>query len=368
MLAALRTWPSRGVPERPVAWLAVVARNRMIDAIRQESRFADNEPEESVADLRDNPRSGQGVDRKDLLVAICETDLSVPNAVTLSLKSVFGFGIREIALLLGVERKAVELRLYRARTRLRASGSSVGEGTSCGGRCREAVMHVLYAAFTDGFARPLEPSPITVDLVTECISIAEALLAETHWRTPTMHALTALFYLQGSRVDARHNSGVFVPLHEQDRSLWRSDWISSGLKHFDTAMAGTSESRYHIEAAIAASYATAVAGDDPPWTQIVDLYDRLISAFPTPAARISHAIALGLAGPPERGLAALEHLESEHGSRLRLHQTAAEAEFLQRCGRRAESLDRFKEAHEQARTDSERAYLDRRIQDLQDQL
>ena len=38
LLQALSLWPFKGVPARPEAWLAVVARNRALDLLRNEAR------------------------------------------------------------------------------------------------------------------------------------------------------------------------------------------------------------------------------------------------------------------------------------------------------------------------------------------
>jgi predicted RNA polymerase sigma factor len=44
LVAALENWPTNGVPDKPEAWLLHVARNRLIDASRQEQTRRDAEP------------------------------------------------------------------------------------------------------------------------------------------------------------------------------------------------------------------------------------------------------------------------------------------------------------------------------------
>jgi RNA polymerase sigma-70 factor (ECF subfamily) len=39
VVAALRRWPTEGVPERPDAWLFTVARNRGLDTLRREHNY-----------------------------------------------------------------------------------------------------------------------------------------------------------------------------------------------------------------------------------------------------------------------------------------------------------------------------------------
>ena len=44
LVAALETWPTNGVPEKPEAWLMRVAHNRVIDASRREQTRRDAQP------------------------------------------------------------------------------------------------------------------------------------------------------------------------------------------------------------------------------------------------------------------------------------------------------------------------------------
>ena len=40
-ITALETWPTRGVPENPGAWITTTARNRAIDRLRRRKRLAE---------------------------------------------------------------------------------------------------------------------------------------------------------------------------------------------------------------------------------------------------------------------------------------------------------------------------------------
>src|SRR5438876_7538146 len=42
-ITALETWPTRGVPENPGAWITTTARNRAIDRLRRRKRLAEKE-------------------------------------------------------------------------------------------------------------------------------------------------------------------------------------------------------------------------------------------------------------------------------------------------------------------------------------
>lgn len=157
---------------------------------------------------------------------------------------------------------------------------------------RAAVLNTLYVAFAEGFSRPLDQSPILLDLTTEAISLIEALLPRPGWACPESHALSALFYLQGSRLPARIANADFVRFVDQDRSLWRFDWIPDGMRQMAFVMDGSELSRHHIEVAIAACYVSAVEGGAPPWDRILSLYDELLVASQSPRLQRCRARAI----------------------------------------------------------------------------
>lgn len=359
MLAALRRWVTNGIPENPLGWLYTVARNRLLDNLRRGARRTDLD---TIAELADEKESiGPTPDRLDLLLTICRGSISTPGAVALSLKVVFGFGVREIAGLLGLRPKTVELRLYRARARLRGQDLVPASGRPPSATERAAVLNAVYVAFAEGFSRPLDPSPIAVDLATEAISLVEALIARPAWAGPDARALLALFYLQGSRLAARADDADFVPLADQDRSLWRSDWIREGLRQMKAAMVGDRLSRYHLELAVAACYASTVDNSEPPWEQILSLYDELLDRFPSPFARLSRAIVVGQSRGPASGIAALDELAEEPAVRRNPYYHSARAVFLERLHLPEQALAALEALQNCARGPSELAFAQRRI-------
>src|SRR5438105_15401830 len=52
---ALQTWPYRGVPENPAAWIMRASRNLALDVVRREKVFRGKEPE--IAHLIEHSRS-----------------------------------------------------------------------------------------------------------------------------------------------------------------------------------------------------------------------------------------------------------------------------------------------------------------------
>src|SRR5688500_14296462 len=44
LIAAMQTWPMRGVPDDPGGWLFKVARNRALDVLRRQTSLREKEP------------------------------------------------------------------------------------------------------------------------------------------------------------------------------------------------------------------------------------------------------------------------------------------------------------------------------------
>src|SRR6185437_3286719 len=52
-LRALRTWPQKGTPRDPTAWLIFVGRNVAVDAVRRQRKLQELPPEEALTDVED---------------------------------------------------------------------------------------------------------------------------------------------------------------------------------------------------------------------------------------------------------------------------------------------------------------------------
>src|SRR5690348_12789188 len=95
---ALARWPDDGVPARPAAWLAVAARNRALDRLKHEARSA---PFDEAAVWRlgfaDPEATGRIDDTLALMFVACHPALAADEQTMLTLKTVCGFGVKEIA-------------------------------------------------------------------------------------------------------------------------------------------------------------------------------------------------------------------------------------------------------------------------------
>jgi RNA polymerase sigma-70 factor (ECF subfamily) len=176
--------------------------------------------------------------------------------------------------------------------------------------------------------------------------------------------LLALMLLHHSRRETRTRDGEFVPLEEQDRSLWDAEMIREGTELLDRALRLRKAGVYQIQAAIAAIHANAATAGQTDWTEIAGLYRRLLELSPSPIIALNYAVALALSAGLEKGLSEIDRLggASELESYYLFH--AARADILRRLGRREEAMWSYREAMELTDNSVEKAYLHRRIEGM----
>jgi predicted RNA polymerase sigma factor len=152
-------------------------------------------------------------------------------------------------------------------------------------------------------------------------------------------------------------SGELIPLDEQDRSKWDRATIAEGTQLLDEVVARESRGPYAIQAAIAALHDEAPAADATDWRQIAALYVALLQYGDNPMARLSHAIALGMADGPTAGLQALELVARDPRMANSYRVDAARAHLLERAGDHLAAIELFRRAASATASVPERNYL-----------
>lgn len=354
IVAALQTWPYRGLPDRPGAWLARVARNKAIDRLRRENR------ETSYSDALDRRRSPDSdnlfaahiADPELRLIVLCCNDaLTELDQVALTLKAVSGFTAREISGLFLMKEAAMGQRLARAKRKLRDvhTNSSLGIDTAPSrfklGQRLGAILKAVYLMFSLGYAPRAGTEVVRRDVAMEAVRIARELAYGKATATPDASALAALLCFQASRLDARSTAdGALVLLRHQERSLWNQDLIREGLSLLQKARVADRVSRYHIEAGIAATHAAAPSWQACDWQAIVRLYERLGTIVDSPIVSINAAVARAMAGEADDALATLNEFGQQPALSNYAPYYVARAEVLCQLGRDAEAMSDFERA------------------------
>ena len=367
--AAMQQWPVGGIPASPRAWLVSTGRFKAIDTIRRRARFNrslavlaedlnDSDEFEIVEqeDLQD--------DRLRLIFTCCHPALAAQARIALTLREVCGLTTEEIARAFLVPPATLAQRIVRAKAKIRDAGIpyQIPTGPDLPERL-DAVLHVIYLVFNEGYSASFGDSLTRADLSGEAIrlgSLLVKLLPE-----PEVKGLLGLMLLQESRRDARTSAdGDLILLEDQDRSLWDGNLIAAGTKLVEEALQSGQVGSYALQAAIAAVHAEAPDAASTDWAQIVELYGLLVQAEPSPVVRLNRAVAIGMRDGPAAGLTQIvDILASGDLSEYHLAH-AARAEFSRRIGRIGDAEEAYQRALSLTEQEPERRFLQRQIESL----
>ena len=317
LVRALATWPLGGMPDNPTAWLYQVARRAALDRLRHE-RVVEAKAGAVAAD-RDGtgaalPEHAAPFDDDELVMMFmtCHPALAADARVALTLKVVGGFGVGEIARAFLMQEPAVAQRLVRAKRTLRAHDLpfALPAATDVGERLA-SVLDALYLMFSEGHGPTAGPQALKEDVAEEAMRLVTLLSRHPETARPETHALRALMLLHAARFPGRIDGGALRLLAAQDRSAWDGVLLAEGMHALDRAAAGAVESRFHLEAAIAAAHAAAPTWADTDWPHILTLYDALVVRWPSPVAALNRAIVLAEVRGAEAALAEAEPLAGD---------------------------------------------------------
>ncbi|HTE33545.1 MAG TPA: sigma-70 family RNA polymerase sigma factor [Chryseolinea sp.] len=317
LLKAMSVWKYKGIPENPSAWLYKVAKRKAIDTIRQ---YHLHEQHHAVisAELKSEWTLSPTVNsffleneiqdsQLRMMFACCHPAIPYESQISLTLKTLCGLSILEIANTFLTNEEAITKRLYRAREKIREENISLEAPipATIPGRL-DAVLHTLYLLFNEGYNSSHPDTLIRHELCEEAIRLCLLLTNNPITNTPRTKALLALMCFQASREEARIAAdGSIKLLKDQDRSLWSTALIEKGKYYLESSAEEEEFSAYHIEAAIAGCHAAAASFDKTNWIRIIDLYSILIQMKPGPIVELNRAIAIGYGQSPEEGLMAL---------------------------------------------------------------
>lgn len=370
--AALDQWPRGGQPSNPRAWLISAGRNRAIDRLRRDARFAEKSlllkadaealaPSDEIVD----DETELGDDRLRLIFTCCHPALATEAQVALTLRTVCGLTTDEIARAFLVATPTMAQRLVRATGKIRDARIPyrVPPASELPERV-DAVCAVVYLVFTEGYAATRGDSLVRQDLCAEAIRLGRLLMTLMP-NVPELRGLLALMLLHDARRDARTTSdGDLILLEEQDRTRWDSCRIREGLALVEDALRSPRVGPYGIQAAIAALHARAATAAETDWRQIASLYALLVERHPSPVIELNHAVAVAMTDGPENGLLLIDALSARGELRDYHLMHSARAELLRRVGRRDDALRAYETALELATGEPERRFLARRISEL----
>jgi RNA polymerase sigma factor (sigma-70 family) len=358
LVAALETWPERGIPDRPGAWLMTTARRRAIDLLRRDKRYREKLELLEGSEMRPDPAEAD--DRLRLIFTCCHPALSQEAQVALTLRAVAGFTTAEIARAFLVEEPTVAQRIVRAKRKIVAANIPyrVPDGTDVAARL-DGVLSVLYLMFNEGYLSRGAHVAMRRDLAEDSLWLAR-LVDQLMPDQAEVIGLLALMKLNLARSEARFDgAGEMVLLADQDRSRWDRAEIADAVGLLERAGEMRAPGPYQIQAAIAALHSEARTWRDTDWYQIVVLYDALVQIVDSPVVRLNRAVALGHFAGPQVALGEVNDLALVLSEYHLFHSTRAQ--LLQDLGEGALAREALVRALELCQNPAERSLLSRKL-------
>lgn len=377
LLVAATSWPQRGQPDEPVAWLVKVSNRKLTDYWRseharrrredivaaQEAPALRHAPGADAELLADTPKPAPD-DELEMLLLCAHPALSELSKIALALRTVGGLTTAEIAQATMVTEATMAQRISRAKATVRAAGASF----TLSHRDREdrlaAALHVLYLIFNEGYTATMGENLIRADLTVEAIRVTRQL----HRLLPDDGEVTGLLALM-LLIDARRSArttedGRLVPLAQQDRRRWDYGAIAEAVKLLEHALATAPLGPYQLQAAVAAVHAEAASAEETDWQQIAILYGMLERRSGNPVVTLNRAVAVGFAHGPGAGLAVLDSVADDVRLRRSHRPDAVRAHLLERLNEHASAREHYRRAARAAHNQCEKRYLEERAADL----
>ncbi|MFK7876325.1 MAG: RNA polymerase sigma factor [Paracoccaceae bacterium] len=361
-VAALKTWPKRGIPEKPEAWLLTVAKNRRIDQARRNARLVITDKANDMADAHAlEPEEPELDDRLKLLFVCAHPAIDEGIRTPLMLQTVLGLEADQIAKAFFVSPTAMAQRLVRAKKKIKNAGIPfvVPEPEAYPGRMN-AVLEAVYGAYAVDW---LEGDG---DISHEAFFLAN-ILAELAPDNPEVLGLTALIGFIEARRDARIENGVLVPVPEQDVALWDTQLIEHSVRILTQASLRrtpkTIPGRFQLEAAIQAVHAARSVTGQTDWRGLSQLYQGLMQSYPSIGGAVSRAAVVAEDAGPAEGLKMLDLIDYD-GLEFYQPYHAVRAHCLAILGRTADAAETYAKAISLCTDRPSQQWLERKIAGL----
>ncbi|PYQ48352.1 MAG: RNA polymerase subunit sigma-70 [Acidobacteria bacterium] len=363
LITALTQWSFHGIPENPAGWLFRVARNKALDQIRRQKSFEAKAPDIRAALSRVIVDDSTD-DTLGMMLMCCHPSIPEESRIALTLKTVGGFSVEEIARAFLSQKATIAQRLVRAKRLIREESIPMEMPSRDELPVRlVSLLKVIYLMFNEGHSAHEGDALVRAELCDEAVRLGTLLAEHPATRGPAVHALLALMQLQAARLPARiDGAGEITLLAEQDRSRWDHEMIARGMRHLDASASGNEITTYHVEAAIAACHAAAPTFGETDWPRIVSLYDELLAMQPSPVAALNRAVAIAMADGPRAGIDAIESIALRHALNEYPLLYATLGELWLQSGDRNRAAAEFERALELPSTMPEKRFLLRKLE------
>lgn len=316
LITAINHWSTDKIPEQPEAWLWQVAKRKALNEMQRKKMILRHHQGE----LAGSESHHQEIDtiflsheiadsQLRMIFTCCHPSLNTTSQIALTLKTLCGFGIKEVARALLSTPSTINKRLYRAKQKIRQSEIPflIPSGKKLAPRL-EAVCLSLYLLFNEGYNASTGDQLIQKELCLEAMRLTKVLV--DHFpEQDTLSALLALMCFHSARFEARlDDKGAIIIFEEQDRSKWNRALITEGILYLSRSTQGSQLSAYHLEAGIAAAHCLADSFAATNWASIKKQYQLLHRLKPNPIILLNLAIIESQLNGKRASLQTLSHL------------------------------------------------------------
>ncbi len=371
LLDALQSWRTRGIPDNPSGWIHRVARNKILDSLRR-----DDTRHRVIRDwVAARPIAEMGIDelfvdtaiedsQLRMIFACCHPILARENQLALTLKTLCGFGVSEVARALLATEETIKKRLQRATRELVDHQITLDPPDAAQLFERlDAVHQVLYLLFNEGYSASRGDAAIRPDLCEDAAYLCHLLCEHRSCSVPTTHALMALMLFHAARLDARvDDAGSILLMEDQDRSRWDRRLIERAKAFLDASAEGTVVSTFHLEAGIALYHCSARSHAETNWNAILRLYDAMLAIHRSPVYILNRAIVIAEIDGPAAAISALGEMRQNKALRHYHLLDATLGELFRRAGDLEEARLHLLAAREKTCSPHDRAIIDRRLE------
>lgn len=360
LVSALTVWPRDGIPERPEAWLLTTARHSLIDKVRHQRVVEMNEPtlELLKENVMETTLTTEFPDERLKLLFVCaHPAIDASMHTPLMLQSVLGLDAARIAGAFLISPATMGQRLVRAKNKIREGGIrfEIPEQRDLPSRL-EAVLEAIYAAFGIGWDDMAGIDQRGRDLAEEAIWLARVLLQLMPDEAEVHGLLSLMLHCEARRKARRAPDGRYIPLSEQDTTLWSATLAEEAESHLTEAAKHGQSGRFQLEAAIQSVHAERRYSGRVQWSAIAAFYEQLNRIAPTLGRQTGYAAALAEAGEAEKGLAVLDRIEPAAVNTYQPY-WAVRAQLLRQLGKQQEAQHAYDLAIGLAEDPAVRAFL-----------
>jgi RNA polymerase sigma factor (sigma-70 family) len=296
LIAALSHWGVSGVPDNPAGWLMQVAKRKVLNELKRNKRIQRDPHTDFVSassyEIDELFADGEIRDSQlRMMFTCCHPSLNTESQISLTLKTLCGFGITEVARALLTNEVTINKRLYRAKKTIRESNLpfDIPAGNDLEKRL-ESVCLTLYLMYNEGYNSSGTESIIKKELCLEAMRLTQ-LLVDYFKESNKVSALLSLMCFHTARFNARiDDKGAIIIFEHQNRELWNKELIALGVIHLNNASRGEKLSAYHLEAGIAAEHCLAKSFEETDWKSIYNQYELLFKLKPNPLITLNLAI------------------------------------------------------------------------------